>query len=58
MMHKRAAPPIEIPIMAPADKVPGGAGLSVELEMGGCVVVIGVVGSLAMVLTMLDTSPC
>lgn len=53
MRHNRATPPREIPIIAPSDKVEGGAGLSVELEIGD-VVVIGL--SSAMVLTMLDTS--
>ena len=55
MRHNRATAPREIPIIAPSDKVEGGAGLSVELEIGD-VVVIGLVSSSAMVLTMLDTS--
>jgi len=62
MRHKRADPPSEIPIMAPADsKVSGGAGLTVELDIGGVVIVVVVisvvVGSSSMISTMLDTSP-
>lgn len=56
--HIKAIPPRQIPMIAPSDKVvPGCEGPWVDSEIGDIVVTV-FVDSSAMVLTMLDTSPC